>query len=77
MCRDQHITETAPKNKREYANIVATGEFQFINVPGLEIMLNIYILGVFTEKLYSKPLEHNVVYIPITTSSHMMSVTSE
>ena len=29
----------------------------------------IYILGVFTEKLYSKPLERNVVNIPITTSS--------
>ena len=29
----------------------------------------IYILGVFTEKLYSKPLEWSVVYIPIVTST--------
>ena len=28
---------------------------------------NIYVLCVFTEKPYSKPLEHNVVYIPICT----------
>ena len=34
---------------------------------------NIYILGVFTEKPYSKPLERNVVYIPIITLSHAMS----
>ena len=31
--------------------------------------LNIYILGVFTEKPYNKPLERREVYIPITTSS--------
>ena len=34
---------------------------------------NIYTLGVFTEKPYSKPLERNVVYIPIITLSHAMS----
>ena len=28
---------------------------------------NIYILGIFTEKPYIKPLERNVIYIPITT----------
>ena len=33
----------------------------------------IYILGVFTEKPHSKPLERNVVYIPIITLSHIMS----
>ena len=33
----------------------------------------IYILGVFTEKPYSKPLESNVVYIPIITLSHATS----
>ena len=36
------------------------------------LFLCIYILGVFTEKPYSKPLECNVIYIPITTSSHTM-----
>ena len=35
--------------------------------------LNIYILDVFTEKPYSKPLERNVVYIPIITLSHPTS----
>ena len=39
----------------------------------LGIILNIYILGVFTEKPYSKPLERNVVYIPIITLSHATS----
>ena len=33
----------------------------------------IYILGVFTEKPYSKPLERNVVYVPIITLSHATS----
>ena len=33
----------------------------------------IYILGVFTEKPYSKPLERNVVYIPVITLSHATS----
>ena len=37
----------------------------------------IYILGVFAETLYSEPLECYVVYIPITTSGHKMSVTSK
>ena len=35
--------------------------------------LNIYILGVLTEKPYSKSLEHNVVYIPIITLCHATS----
>ena len=34
--------------------------------PGPDIK-NIYILGVFTEKSYGKPLERNAVYIPVTT----------
>ena len=34
---------------------------------------NIYILGVFTEKPYSKQLECNLVYIPIITLSHATS----
>ena len=33
----------------------------------------IYILGVFTEKPYSKPLEYNEIYIPNITLSHPMS----
>ena len=37
------------------------------------LLLYIYILGVFTEKPYSKPLERNVVYIPIITMSHATS----
>ena len=37
------------------------------------IRINIYILGVFTEKPYSKPLKCNVVYIPIITLSHATS----
>ena len=36
-------------------------------------ILYIYILGVFTEKPYSKPLEYNVVYIPTITLSHVTS----
>ena len=38
---------------------------------------NIYPLDVFTEKPYSKLLERNVGYIPITTSRHVTSVTSK
>ena len=34
---------------------------------------NIYILNVFTEKPYSKPLERNIVYIPRITLSHATS----
>ena len=30
------------------------------------LLFNIYILGIFTEKPYSKPMERNVVYIQIT-----------
>ena len=37
----------------------------------MHIKYNICILGVFTENPYSsKPLERNVVYIPIITLSH-------
>ena len=35
--------------------------------------INIYILGVFTEKPYSKLWERNVVYIQIITLSHATS----
>ena len=41
------------------------------------IFVDIYMLCVFTEKPYSKPLERNVVYIPITTPSHATSMTSD
>ena len=37
----------------------------------------ICILGGFTEKFNSKPLQRNVVYIPITTSSHATSMASK
>ena len=38
---------------------------------------NIYILGVCAEKPYIKPLERNIVYIPITTSSNATSMPSK
>ena len=44
-----------------------------MNVNKNELLQNIYILGVFTEKPYSKQLERNVVYIPINTLSHATS----
>ena len=34
----------------------------------------IYLLGVFTEKHYCKPLELKVAYIQITTSSHASDI---
>ena len=37
------------------------------------VFYNIYILDVFTEKPYSKPLERNVVYSPIITLSRATS----
>ena len=37
------------------------------------LFIYIYILGVFTEKPYSKPLECNVVYIAIITLSQATS----
>ena len=37
------------------------------------LLMNIYILDVFTEKPYSKPLERTVVYIPLITLSHTKS----
>ena len=46
------------------------------NVSSKLINLNILILGVFTEKPNRKPLERNVVYIPITTPSRATSMTS-
>ena len=39
----------------------------------LWIMVYIYILGVLIEKPCSKPLECNVVYVPIITLSHATS----
>ena len=39
--------------------------------------VNIYILCVFTEKPYIRPLERNVVYIPMTTSRKAMSFMSK
>ena len=44
-----------------------------MNVNKNELLQNIYILGVFTEKPYSKQLERNVVYISINTFSHATS----
>ena len=38
------------------------------------IIRNIYIFGVCTEKPYSEPLERNVVYIAITTSSDVSDI---
>ena len=38
---------------------------------------NIYILGVLTEKPYSKSFDRNEVYIPIKASSHATSMTSK
>ena len=38
-----------------------------------EITLYIYILNAFTENPYSKLMRRNVVYNPITTSSHATS----
>ena len=37
------------------------------------IIVYIYILNVFTEKPYNKPLERNEVYIPIITLRHVTS----
>ena len=42
----------------------------------LAIEILLYIHGVLTEKPNSKPYECNIVYIPISTSSHVTSVTS-
>ena len=36
------------------------------------LQTNIYVLGVFTEKPYSKPLERDEVYIPIITLSRQI-----
>ena len=35
-----------------------------LSQKNVSLSRNVYILGVFTENLYSKPLERNVVYIP-------------
>ena len=45
---------------KKHANV------QFSDVL-MEPLIHIYILDVFTEKAFSKPVERNVVYIPITT----------
>ena len=39
--------------------------------------MDIYILAVFIEKPYSKPLECSVVYIPVITLGPAMSVMSK
>ena len=51
----------------------------FLNSPrsSLLLMANSYILCVFTESPVIKPLERNVVYIPIITSNHARSMTSK
>ena len=41
------------------------------------LIMNIYNVGVFTEKPYGESLERFVVYIPVSTSSHAASVTSK
>lgn len=51
--------------------------FMVVSSIKLELSVNIYIIGAFTEKPYIKPLERNEVYIPITTSSHMTSMISK
>ena len=48
-----------------------------INKKGMAHFIDIYILGVSTEKPLNRPLERNVAYIPITTSSYATSVTSK
>ena len=39
----------------------------------MALLVNIYILSVFTENPYSKPLECNEIYISIITLSHATS----
>ena len=51
--------------------------FFFLMDKGFTLFASIYTFGVFTEKPYSKPLEHNTVYIPVTTSGHGMSMMSK
>ena len=51
-----------------YKPISTSFFFFFFFVP--KLVNNIYVLGEFTEKPYSKPFERNVVYIPIITLSH-------
>ena len=58
------VTYFARDPLRSYFNEPAKNEIYF---------LNIYSLGIFTEKPYSKPLGCNVVYIPIITLSHATS----
>ena len=43
------------------------------NYGNVKTQSNIYIIGVFTETPDSKPLEHNLVYIPIIVLNHIMS----
>ena len=66
----QKSTWTAKSNRTEIYCLfrIQSAPFKFGNKS-----LYMYILGVFTEKSYSKPLERNVVYIPIITLSHMTS----
>ena len=58
----------------------ACGQIRFTILYYVKICIlftNIFILGVFTEKPYNKPLERKVVYILITTSGHATSLTSK
>ena len=47
---------------------------KFIGIHSKWVFRYIYILDVFTEKPYSKPLERNVVYNPIITLSKARNV---
>ena len=49
----------------------------FLMDMGFTLFVSIYTFCVFTEEPFSKPLEHNIVYIPVTTSGHGTSVTSK
>ena len=47
--------------------------YKLFDKAQVDIFQNIYLLGVVTEKPYSKPLERNVVYTSIITLSHATS----
>ena len=69
--------EIRPRDRRSLpknVNINKKGMAHDICHP---LFIDIYILGVSTEKPLNKPLERNVAYIPITTSSHATSMTSK
>ena len=60
-----------------YSGTVLCKIFLVVECSLSSMQLNIYILGEFTKKPYSKPLESHIVYIQITTSSHTTSMTSK